>query len=191
MDDTILDDIDDSDVEASIDSNKAMPINVINTNARSLCPKIDSLIDCFEEMDATVGIVTETWLADGESLDKDVHDLAKGAGLNMICLNRPVNSRGVAHGGVAVVSNSATCSLKKLDLPNPHNYEVLATLSAVQGHSRKLVTIACYLPPGYNVGRGRGGLEHVEDVVREVKSKYKDPFIVVGGTSTSGRLPRL
>ena len=87
MDDTILDDIDDSDVEASIDSNKAMPINVINTNARSLCPKIDSLIDCFEEMDATVGIVTETWRADGESLDKDVHDLAKGAGLNMICLN--------------------------------------------------------------------------------------------------------
>ena len=29
------------------------PLNIINTNARSLCPKIDSLIDCFEELDVT------------------------------------------------------------------------------------------------------------------------------------------
>ena len=74
-------------------------INVTNTNARSLCPKIDSLIDCFEEMDATIGIITETWLADGETLEKDIHDLAKGAGLGMVCLNRQPRNRGVAHGG--------------------------------------------------------------------------------------------
>ena len=28
---------------------------IINTNARSLCPKITSLIDCFDELDAQVG----------------------------------------------------------------------------------------------------------------------------------------
>ena len=30
------------------------PINIINTNATSLCNKIDSLIDCFEELDVTL-----------------------------------------------------------------------------------------------------------------------------------------
>ena len=73
------------------------PINIINTNVRSLCAKIDSLIDCFEELDATVGIVTETWLADGDSLDRDVYDLAKGVGLSMICLNRSVNYLSLIH----------------------------------------------------------------------------------------------
>ena len=33
--------------------------------------KIDSLIDCFEELDVTLGVVTETWLASGESLDRE------------------------------------------------------------------------------------------------------------------------
>ena len=37
---------------------------IINCNARSLCPKIGFLIDCMEETDASVGVVTETWLDD-------------------------------------------------------------------------------------------------------------------------------
>ena len=49
MDDSLLDESDDSDVEV-INKPLATPINVVNTNARSLCPKIDSLIDCFEEL---------------------------------------------------------------------------------------------------------------------------------------------
>ena len=47
------------------DCNK-IPFTVLNTNACSLCPKISSLIDCFSQMDASVGIVTETWLTEGE-----------------------------------------------------------------------------------------------------------------------------
>ena len=51
----------------------------------------------------------------------------------------------------------------------------------MKGHSRKLVTVACYLPPNYNTARGRAALEHIEDVVREIKRSYVDPFIVVAG----------
>ena len=92
MDDSFLDAMDEP-----VEENKTMvtPINIVNRNARSLCPKIESLIDCYEELDVTLGIVTETWLADGMSLDKDVQDLARGAGLNMICLNRAANNRGL------------------------------------------------------------------------------------------------
>ena len=62
-DDSILDDISDDESEKD-ESIKSMnkQVNIINTNARSLCPKIDSLVDCFEELNGTVGIVTETWL---------------------------------------------------------------------------------------------------------------------------------
>ena len=76
FDDSILDEIDYSvpDNDSVEGENKCQDtaINIINTNARSLSPKIDSLIDCFEELDATVGIVTETWLTDGESLQRDI-----------------------------------------------------------------------------------------------------------------------
>ena len=72
---------------------------IINTNARSLCPKINSLVDCFEETGATIGTVTETWLSDGESLEQDIQDLLHGTGLGMICRNREENARGFSHGG--------------------------------------------------------------------------------------------
>ena len=178
MDDSFHDELDEP-VEEN--KNIVTPINIINTNARSLCPKIESLIDCYEELDVTLGIVTETWLANGASLDKDVQDLARGAGLNMICLNRTTNNRGVAHGGVAVIANNTACTLMKVDLTNPENFEVLVTMSTLPGYSRKLLTVGCYLPPNYPVPRGKEALEHVENVVRELKRSYKDPFIVVGG----------
>ena len=54
-------------------------------------------------MDAGIGIVTETWLEDGSSLDEDVEDLAHGAGLGFLYRNRPVTERGLSHGGVAIV----------------------------------------------------------------------------------------
>ena len=86
MDDDVLDLIESESEIEDVNKGKGTQINIINTNARSLCPKIGSLIDCFEELDGTLGIITETWLADGESLDQDVADLARGAGLGMVCL---------------------------------------------------------------------------------------------------------
>ena len=178
MDDSFLDEIDEPEIDNKI---PCTPLNIINTNARSLCPKIDSLIDCFSELDVALGIVTETWLADGESLDADILDLARGAGLDMVCLNRQQNGRGIAHGGVAIVSNNTACTLKRIDIHNPGNFEVLVTLSTVPGYSRKLLTVGCYLPPNYPVPKGKEALEHIENVVRNLKSTYKDPFILVGG----------
>ena len=74
---------------------------IINTNARSLCPKINSLVDCFEEIGANLGVVTETWLSDGRGLEDDVQLFVLGTGLGMLYRNCPNNARGYAHGGVA------------------------------------------------------------------------------------------
>ena len=73
--------LDDDNLNERENDNKktAATFTLINTNARSLCPKIESIIDCMEEMRATVGIITETWLADGPSLNTDIADLRDGA----------------------------------------------------------------------------------------------------------------
>ena len=79
-------------------------LTLINTNARSLCPKLNSLIDCYEELEVDFGIITETWFKDGTDLDRDLSDLELGAGIASVVLNREPNaSTGVAHGGVAVL----------------------------------------------------------------------------------------
>ena len=137
---------------------------LINTNARSLCPKINSLVDCFEEMGAAVGTVTETWLSDGESLDEDIQNFVHGTGLNMLCRNRVRNDRGFSHGGVALIFDTSACKFKVMEYPNPEDYEVLPCVGSIPGHSRKMVIISCYLPPGYDVPRGKSCLEYISDL---------------------------
>ena len=100
-------------------------MTVINTNARSLCPKIGSLIDCFQDLSAAIGVVTETWLTDGDTLDKEVEDLVLGTGLQMIYRNREPNARGFSHGGVAVIYKESMMDMKRVKLHNPGKFEVL------------------------------------------------------------------
>ena len=83
---------------------KKNTLTIININARSLCPKVDSLIDCFQELTVDIAVITETWLKDGPDHDKFVTDLELGAGLSVLSLNRAPNpATGVAHGGVSVI----------------------------------------------------------------------------------------
>ena len=80
-------------------------MTVINTNARSLCPKIESLIDCFEELKVDISIVSETWFKYGPDLDQKLLDLEFGAGMSALVRNREPNpATGVSHGGVAIIN---------------------------------------------------------------------------------------
>ena len=127
--------------------NEKHSLTVINSNARSLCPKINSLIDCFDETKASIGIITETWLTDGNGLDDDVDDLLHGAGLGFLYKNRAANSRGFSHGGVGIFFREGDLSLTQMKMYNPDNYEVLSAIGTIKGLSRKIVVISCYLPP--------------------------------------------
>ena len=99
----------------------------------------------------------------------------------MITKNRKAGSRGVAHGGVAVAYRAAAITMKEIKLANPRNFEVLATASTLEGRSRKLICIACYIPPGYDVRRGRDCLSYISEAVMEIKRRYREPYIVVSG----------
>ena len=96
---------------------KKHEITIINTNACSLSPKIDSLLDCFSELEADIAVVTETWLQDGDSLDHDLADLEDGAGIASLTRNRdPHPVTGVSHGGVAILYKKRIGLLEKLTL---------------------------------------------------------------------------
>ena len=101
---------DDTPVVNEKKSNKTS-FTVVNTNARSLCPKIHSLLDCFIELDADLAILTETWLTDGPTLDEDIEDLREGSGLGLLTRNREPGARG-AHGGVAIAFRISSCTLQ-------------------------------------------------------------------------------
>ena len=156
-------------------------MTVLNTNARSLCPKINSLIDCFGELNATIGVVTETWLSDGESLDEDIEHLVLRSGLRMIYKNRENNSRGFAHRGVCITFKDSACTLKEMKLYNPGRFEVIAATGSLKCCPRRLVVIGCYLPPNYTVGRGRAALDFIAGAISEAKRRLGDPIIMMAG----------
>ena len=133
-------------------------------------------------MEASLAVCTETWFRDSQDLDDDIDDLLHGAGIGMLVLNRGVGDRGVAHGGVAVAYRAATMTTKSVTmLQNPEKYEILTTVSTIAGHSKKLVTIAAYIPPGYPVARGRGCLSFISDLVIEAKRRYREPYLAISG----------
>ena len=146
-----------------------------------MCPKINSLIDNIEELDAAFAVVTETWLADGKTLEEDKQDLLLGAGLSLLCKNRKPDHRGVAYGGVGLFFKEDLCNFTQLNLDNPGNFEVLPTVGTISGLTRKVAVLACYIPPTYAVARANECLDYIEELVIELKRRLKDPIIVVTG----------
>ena len=163
----------------STESKKMTPFTLINCNARSLYPKIESLIDCVNETEAAVGVVTETWL-NGTEAEELTERLTYTEGIGMITRNREAASNGVSYGGVAVVWNESKCTLKRLDY-RAGDFEILACSGRIKGHSRHLVILACYIPPGYTKLQGERALEEISDTIMDVKWRFSDPYLVVAG----------
>ena len=151
---------------------------------------MNSLLDCMSETSATVAIITETWMRSQPELMGLVQDLSLGAGIGMVNRNRDPGERELAHGGVTVLRKETDCSLRNVDLkiPNPSGFEVLVAARALQSHTRKLVVLACYIPPNYTRKKGNNALNFVDDCMVEIKRRYKYPYILVGGDFNQWRI---
>ena len=84
-------------------------------------------------MRISFGVVTETGLSDGDLLLRDVTDLEHGAGLGLIWRNRAKNSRGVSHGGVAIVYRKATMNFKEINIKNTDGFEIVGAIGNITG----------------------------------------------------------
>ena len=154
---------------------------VINANARSLGPKIESLADCIYEVSADVAIVTETWLQNG-SVENTTVDLAGEHGLDIFSLTKQnISSNGRQYGGVAITTRASRTTFKKVDIPNPEHFEVLCIAGKVKSIREKVVIIAVYIPPNYPKHKADACLDYVADTVSEAKRRFPSPMIVVAG----------
>ena len=156
-------------------------LNVINTNARSLRPKLSSFIKCFMNLSLTIAIVTETWLASGSGLDLQAEALLLGHGLRAFTLNRDPLPSGVAYGGVAVIVRDAITKANRYQFPNPDAFEVLPLDVKIADIGRRMFVIGAYIPPGYPVPRGRACLQHICDLVLTIKNRFEEPLIMIAG----------
>ena len=153
----------------------------MNTNARSLRPKIPSLIDSFTDLDLMFAVITETWFTDGETLEIESENLLLGAGISMLTRSRPPGRAGFSHGGVAILAKDNQTKLIPYPFNNPDEYEILVSTTSVKGIEGKFFIVAVYIPPGYSVPRGRGCMQKVSDIVLDIKRKFSGSYIYVAG----------
>ena len=165
----------------SQDVENVAKVRIINANARSLRPKIASLVDKYNELDITFGLITETWFNGGERHEKEVEDLLLGSGITMLTQNREPGTAGVAHGGVAVFARSSVTRLAVFPFPNPESFEVLPCSAKLHGVEGSFHIIAAYIPPGYAVGRARACMQHISDVILQMKERDSEARVVLGG----------
>ena len=81
-------------------------------NARSVAPKLKSLVEIFKERDLAFAVVTESWLVDGHLCDQVTEELELGHGISSICQNRKNTSGRNTGGGVAIMAKKNILSLK-------------------------------------------------------------------------------
>ena len=165
---------------ADFNDNKSQ-INVINTNARSLRPKMKSFITCFFNLAITFAVITETWLGHGTRMEAAAESLLLGEGLTINFLNREPSTNGVSHGGVAIITRNSTTKVKTFDFPNPDKFEILAICATVASIRRKFFVIATYIPPNYTVSRGSACLDHLNKVILHIKQSHQDPYLLLAG----------
>ena len=121
-------------------------MNIFVTNARSLQPKIESLVTAFEELELHVAVVTESWLKPGQKLLREIAEYENGPGISVIHKSRETRRGRNAGGGVAILFNKDKIRLAERKIRRGNN-EIVCVIGKITGMSRHLAIIGAYIPP--------------------------------------------
>lgn len=102
------DDLDSTIIDLTDNENKrnksSRHVCFINTNARSLGPKVESLYDCFREKSVDISFLTETWYQSDRLLNDKLDEYGSRFSLGALVRNRTnTANNGRTCGGVAIV----------------------------------------------------------------------------------------
>ena len=179
-DDTLVDLTEDENITEKNYSRHSL--SFINTNARSLGPKVESLLDCMHEKSCDLAMVTETWYQDNRAGTEEIEQYAARFSLGSILRNRTsVSSNGRQYGGVAFFFRLASSSFKEFPLINPEDHEILATIGTVKGIKGKVFCITAYSPPNITLLKARQMHEFISDVLDEAKRQFPECTIILAG----------
>ena len=152
----------------------------IVSNARSLAPKISSLIDNFNELDLNLAIITESWLRPGTGLAQDSTDLEHGEGLKIIHKSRPSKRGRTAGGGVAIIYNKDRIRLSERKI-KAGRAEIVCASGKLPKAARTVVVFAVYIPPRTRAPQVENIQMIINDEISRAKTDFHDPIIVMGG----------
>ena len=152
------------------------------TNARSLTPKIASLLTAFDEHDLDFALITESWLQDGVVLAQDVLDLEHGTGLKILYKNRQsrVASARAVGGGVSIIYSKASCNFKERKVKG-NRFEMVVASGNSKKLNRQLFVFCLYLQPRLLVEDMEELRELLSMEILAIKAKCKDPLLFIGG----------
>ena len=158
-----------------------MNYSLLLTNARSLSPKILSLHSYFSEYKLDFALITESWLKDSQTLDRDVIDLEWGTDLKIIYKNRPRTPAGLRKvgGGVSVIYSKSRCSLRERKI-NGNNYELVLAVGRVGKLTRQVAIFCAYLEPRMKADELASFCELLSTEILKLKTAG-NPLIFIGG----------
>ena len=151
------------------------------TNARSLLPKEDALVDAFQSLELHFAGIVETWFKGGKALRERLDDLEDSKGIKIIHKSRDGRKK-AAGGGVAFAFNKSTCNFKGRNLAHAsRDQEIVCAVGKVGKLQRLVVVFVVYVPPSIN----NAGIDSLRDTlsneIASVKASIKDPVVIVCG----------
>ena len=159
---------------------KQTSLNFVLTNARSLAPKMNSLVDYFEECDLTLAIVAESWLKPGAPLQEDLDDLEMGQNLRIVHHSRKSRRGKNAGGGIAIVYNKNKIKLNERRITKG-KAEITCAVGRIPNCPRHLAVIGMYIPPQLRAAQYRAAFSFVCDAINQIKTDLADPYLIVAG----------
>ena len=161
--------------ENATDVNKNETLYFASTNARSLPPKITSMIECFRELDLAFFAITETWLKNDESTKLSLEELNQNEKIRLLTRNR--GSRG---GGVAVAYDTTRANFSVVKLPR-NRFEMMCCAGRVEKIPGQVVVFTVYLPPKMSAGVLGEFCDFLSDSIELVKERFDETTIIVTG----------
>ena len=172
--------IDESNKENRKSDRKQMSFNLLLTNARSLAPKLGSLINNMRDLDIDISIISESWLKPGTILNEEIDDLRQGEGLDLFHCSRMSRNGRAAGGGIAIIANRRRCILSEYKIKRGRS-EILCTTGKLVGNSRKIAILAVYISPRCRAKQYHQTLENVSNAILKIKEEMHNPYIIVAG----------
>ena len=161
--------------------NKSILLPIISvSNLRSLMPKIKNFAKDMHERCISLALLTEVW----EKAQKKKHifeidKLLNMEGLKYISTARPSTKRG---GGAAIVVNTKSFSLEKLDVLIPHNLEIVWGImrpkTEMSSGVREIIAVSFYCPPRST--KKSKLLDHILTTVHMLLCKYPNAGLIIG-----------
>ena len=156
-------------------------VRFLLSNAGSLLPKIDSMVDAFCSLNLDFASITETWFRGGKHLKDRLTDLEGSSGIGILHRSRD-GRRSRTGDGVALAFNLASCNFKNRALKHiGKEYEVLCATGRVGKIDRRVVVFIVYVPPGIRATTLDVLREQLAAEISAVKATYKNTIIVVNG----------